>query len=147
MSMKILGVAALALTVSACTSTSGFSVVTVTGTTLGLSVGQNAQGTGVDTVLGYKRAEYAFVPTNRSSGPGQPHHGDGAADSPNVLMELYYGGTANSTIYQRLAIGDKAVEQGGATALFIRDKDGSVDAKTAAAVKAIENLDDDFSDN
>ena len=131
---------------AACTAKHGFSVVTATGTTIGLSIGKDATGTGVETVLGYKRAEFAYVPTNRDAKEDAGDTGNGAKDSANVLMELHYGGTGTSTIYQRLAVGDIAVTQGGATALFLRDNTGKLDAEAADALATIENIDNDWPD-
>ncbi|MEM9313086.1 MAG: hypothetical protein AAGA95_00540 [Pseudomonadota bacterium] len=122
-----------------CVSNNGIAVLTTTGTTIGLSLGQDASGSGVETVLGYKRAEFAYVPTNRDGGEKAGNSGDGARDSANVLTELYYGGTKESVIYQRLAVGDIAVARMGAAALFLRDNTGTVDADTAKALQSIDN--------
>lgn len=137
MTKNLLLMFALSIPAIACTATGGNSVVTATGTTIGLAVGQAPQGAGVETVLGYKRAEFAYVPTNRKESASD---GKGARDSANVLMELHYGGTTNSSIYQRLAVGDIAVAQAGATAMFIRNSQGSVDAQATRALNKIKDI-------
>lgn len=136
------GLIAAAFLVSACAE-QGYSVIAATGTTIGLSVGSAPSGTGVDTVLGYDRAEFAFVPTNRNSGDDAGSNGNGAKDSANVLMELRYGGTGSSSIYQRLAVGDVAVTQPGASLMFARDGEGKIDAKTQAALQNVLAISDD----
>jgi len=127
-------------------------VVASTATTIGveLSPGQGTQG--ISGVLGYRRAEFAYVPTNRRnevSPDGKPLPGSGAGvstayvnnggarDSANVVMELQYGGifTPDGRIYQRLAVGEIAVRENSAAVLFAKDSAGNLvpDALAAAA--------------
>jgi len=128
----------------------GYSVIAATGTTIGLSVGSAPTGTGVETVLAYKRTEFAFVPTNRNSGEDAGTNGGGAKDSANVLMELRYGGTGSSSIYQRMAVGNIAVKQPGASLMFARDGEGKIDKETQAALENVlaisANSDEEFPD-
>jgi len=138
---KVFGPAAMVALLGAC-SQQGYSVIAATATTIGVSAGKDASGTGVETVLGYKRAEFAFVPTNRNGGEdanGSPK--GGAKDSAEVLMEIRYGGTDSSSIYQRLAVGEKAVSQPGAAMLFIRNANGDVDPEAAQALSNILKID------
>lgn len=126
------GLAALSAMLSGCTSMQN-SVVAATGTVIGVEVGTQ-QGTGAPTgVLGYRRAEFAHVPTNR----GTSNQGS-VKDVANVVMELNYGAvlSQNGNIYQRLAVGDQAVQAGSAAALFARPADGTTNANVAAAISA-----------
>lgn len=137
-------------------STTSTSVIAATGTTIGVELSQNQTTQTPTAVLGYKRAELAYVPTNRGTAgkttttqdakgnpvvvqeSGLSTHGDGAKDSANVLMELNYRGIftndSKSGIYQRLAVGDKAVSGPGASVMFAKNIDGTLDDNAAAAV-------------
>ncbi|WP_035056115.1 hypothetical protein [Desulfuromonas sp. TF] len=122
----------------------GYSVLASTGTLIGVEISQNPASQAPQAKLGYNRAELAFVPTNRAAGenPGNTHHG--ARDSANVIMELKYAGIfdwgSNSGIYQRLAVGDLAVQQPGAAAMFIRKGDGTVDDEAVKALEALKGI-------
>ncbi len=114
-------------------------VIASTGTTIGLEVSQNPTNQIPEAKLGYNRAEFAYVPTNRSTNADPGRVGEGAKDSANVLMELKYSnifGGDGSGIYQRLAVGDIAVKQPGATLMFLRDVQGTVGSNAAPAVVA-----------
>lgn len=119
----------------------GYSVLASTGTVIGVEVSQNPATQSPQAKLGYNRAELAFVPTNRNSGPNAGNTQQGARDAANVIMELRYGGIfdtgKSSGIYQRLAVGDIAVHEPGAAAMFIKNADGDVDEKAAEAIKSI----------
>lgn len=107
-------------------------MVASTATTIGVELGTNA-GTGAPTsVLGYRRAELAFVPTNRKQGGGTE---GGVKEVANVLMELRYGadGSQLGGVYQRLAVGTEAVQTAGATLMFGKQADGTVSPSLAAA--------------
>jgi len=142
----------VALLLAACTNT-GY-VVATTATTIGVEIGQDQTTGAPSSVLGYKRAEGAFLPTNRGTADkttttlgadgkpantvqenGVPTSGQGARDSANVLMELHYKGIFSSGegsgIYQRLAVGDIAVAQPGAAAMFAKDDAGKIDSNAA----------------
>jgi hypothetical protein len=133
----------LAFAVSGC-SNQGYSVIAATSTVIGVSLGQQPANGSLEATLGYKRAELAFVPTNRNSGENAGSTHEGARDSANVIMELKYSGpfstSAESGIYQRLAVGDIAVQQGGANILFAKGPDGKVDATAAQALASIQAL-------
>lgn len=133
------GLAVCFLTLTACAK-QGYSVITATGTTIGLSIGQDLKGTGAESVFGYKRAEFAFVPTNRSGAEEAGGFNQGARDSANVLMEFQYkrGKGQDGGIYQRLAIGDLAVTQTAAAVLFVRGSDGEVSKEELDALKELE---------
>lgn len=143
--------------IQGCTTASS-SVIAATGTTIGVELSQNQTTQTPTGVLGYKRAELAYVPTNRgnagktttsqdSAGKpivtcenGLPQTGTGAKDSANVLMELRYSGIfdwgSGSGIYQRLAVGDQAVSQPGASLMFTKDSAGKVDQNAEKALSA-----------
>jgi hypothetical protein len=112
-------------------------VIAATGTTIGVELSQSQTTQAPMGVLGYKRAEFAYVPTNVES-----THGGGARDSANVLMELRYKGIfsfqSDSGIYQRLAVGDIAVAQPGAQIMFAKDDGGTVDEDAAGYLAAAE---------
>jgi hypothetical protein len=128
----------------------GYSVVAMTGTVIGVDIAQNPATQTPHAKLGYNRGELAFVPTNRRKGAQSGASGQngliggGAKDSANVLMELRYGGIfdtgRSSGIYQRLAVGDIAVQQDGASAMFIKDADGKVDENAEKAIRAIRDI-------
>ena len=118
----------------------GYSVIASTATTVGVGISQQPANGSVDATLGYKRAEFAFVPTNRNAGEVAGATGNGAKDSGNVIMELRYSGMSDSGIYQRLAVGDLAVQQAGATLMFAKGPDGNVTYETAAALAAVKSL-------
>jgi len=116
-------------------------IVAATGTNIGVEVSQNPANQSPQAKLGYQRTEFAIVPTNRSANEegqgGAQQHGD-------VIMELRYGGIfdlgESSGIYQRLAVGSKAVEQPGAALMFSRDADGNVSSDAAKALQALKTL-------
>ncbi len=116
--------------VSGCKSTK--SVIAVTGTNLGIDISQDPATNTPQFKLGYNRAEVAVVSKEK--------YGD---DVANVLMELQYrGGTNNQGIYQRLAVGRTAVEQGGAAAMFMKGPDGTIDPEQIKAAKeALDSFD------
>ncbi len=106
---------------SGCSTTKN-SVVAATGTSIGLELSQNAATQTPQMKLGYNRAEVAFVSDEKLK------DGAGGEDVANVLMELRYGGSSDTHpgIYQRLAIGKKAVTQLGAAAMFSKDANGNI---------------------
>jgi len=109
------------------------SVVAFTGTNIGLDISENPATQMPHMKLGYNRAEGAFVSDKIIH--------ENSEDVANVLMELRYGGSndMNPAIYQRLAVGKTAVKQDGATALFLKNSDGTIPTKEAVdnAKKAI----------
>lgn len=94
-------------------------VIASTATIIGVELGQGQATQAVSGTLGYKRAEFAYVPTNfRASGD---QAGKGAPDSADVLMELQYQHifSGQGGINQRLAVGPNAVAgNSAAVALF-----------------------------
>jgi len=151
-SLLYLSAAAFLVNLHACAGTSS-SVIATTGTTIGLELSQNQSTQTPTAVLGYKRAELAYVPTNRATKTkttntqgkngnnilteegGIPATGSGARDSANVLMELRYRGIfswgENAGIYQRLAVGDIAVTQPGAALMFSKNDKGELNKDVA----------------
>lgn len=126
-------------------------VIAATGTNVGVDVSEKPQTGDVGIVLGYKRAEFAFVPTNKGV-PGTtratkngktttqqvPSMGNGAADTADVLMELSYKGHIKNAsqldggIYQRLAIGSGAVKAKATQVMLSKDATGNFREPTAA---------------
>lgn len=129
---------AAALALSAC-SHDPTHVIASTATVIGVDLGQGQATSAVTGTLGYKRAEFALVPTNKvtpqpgggasADGSGGGVIGNGARDSANVVMELNYQGIFSSGggIYQRLAVGPNAVEAPATKVLFAKAPDGKVD--------------------
>jgi hypothetical protein len=95
-------------------------VVTGTGTILGLQIAENPATQLYEAKFGYARSEVALVPTNGVS----------------VLMELRYSGIFSKTggIYQRLAVGDTAVKQPGASFMFAKDANGTLSTNIMQAI-------------
>jgi len=120
-------------------------VVAHTGTIIGLEATYLQETQTPYGRLGYVRSELAVVPTNRVSddNPGAIV-GDGAKDSANVLMELsftnFFSFWNDNGIYQRLAVGDKAVTEPGAVAMFAKNKQGEIDPKAVEALAALKNV-------
>lgn len=132
----------LVFMVSACTN--DHYLIASTGTVIGLELSQNQATQAPQAKLGYNREEVAIVPTNRVNCKDKDktckpvEQGTrGAADTTDVLMELRYDGfsfNGSGGVYQRLAIGRNAVRVPGAAAMFIKNKDGSIDAGAAKAL-------------
>ena len=127
--------------------TSQHAVVAATGTTVGLSVTQDPSNQGVQATFGYRRGEFAYVPTNRDDDNKAGGTGGGARDSTDVLMEFgYKTGTVAETnvapeIFQRLAVGENAVKANGAVFMFARAPDGKVDQNTLQAIQSLPTVD------
>ena len=137
------------MAMAACSNNKEYYVIAATGTVIGVEVSQNPATQTPQAKLGYNRGELAIVPSNRPACLSNGNQtaatcaqlgGGGAKDVPDVLMEIRYGGIfdlgASSGIYQRLAVGETAVRQPGATLLFARNADGAVDTAAAAAIMA-----------
>jgi len=131
------------------------SVMVTSATVIGVDISQNSATQTPSATLGYKRAEFAYVPTNKelpmSNNKTLPKNkntpvsemerseliksSSGAEDSANVLMELRYSGIfsmgTESGIYQRLAVGNIAVKQQGASILFAKNAKGEIESDTA----------------
>lgn len=110
--MKRYLIVCLALLLTGCAAVNRNYVVTGTGTILGVQIAENPATQLYEAKLGYARAETALVPTNGVS----------------VLMELRYSGifSRKGGIYQRLAVGETAVKQPGASLMFAKDANGDV---------------------
>lgn len=95
-------------------------VITNTATVLGVQVAENPTTQLYEARFGYSRYEYAMVPTNGAS----------------VLMELRYSGifAKDGGIYQRLAVGDTAVKQPGASLMFLKDNSGQISSNVVQAI-------------
>lgn len=145
--LKIAATLSLTLSLYGC-GKPGYSVLATTATVIGVEISQNSATQTPQAKLGYNRAEFAFVPTNRNEGtPSSGGVGNpvtGAGETGNVIMELRYGGIfdwgASSGIYQRLAVGTEAVNQPGASLMFAKNADGELDSQTAAALQAVSKI-------
>lgn len=115
------------------------SVLAATGTTIGVEISQNPATQTPQGKLGYNRAELAFVPTGLDA-----EQGGNTAETADVVMELHYPGIfdmgPSSGIYQRLAVGNTAVQQPGAALLFARNTSGDVTAEAKAALAAVTTI-------
>lgn len=123
--MKTSIIAVAALLAAGCANVKTPSVISITGTVIGVEISENPVTQLPQAKLGYNRGEFAWVPIS----PG--------GVTPNVLHELSYSGIfdlKSAAIYQRMAVGDIAVTQPGAALMFARDSQGNVDAATAAAI-------------
>lgn len=118
-------------------------IIAMSSTTIGVVVHQNEKQQTPEMKLGYNREEFAYVPTNRSgdmNATSSNSLSNGAADTGNVLMELRGGGSiglsavGQGEIYQRLAVGDIAVQQRGAAFMMAKDASGNLDPTAATAV-------------
>jgi len=111
-------------------------VLAVTGTVIGVEISQNPQTQMYQAKLGYNRGEVAVVPSNRSAEKEPGSQGNGAVDTPEVVMELKYSGIFSTSggIYQRLAVGRTAVSQPGAAFMFAKDDTGNLDESKARAI-------------
>lgn len=117
-------------------------VVASTGTMIGVEISENPANATVQAKLGYNRIEIAVVPTNRSAEKEPGSVKNGATDSADVLMELRYGGIFdtgnNSGIYQRLAVGSKAVSEPGAAFMFAKGLDPDTAQQVQQALSGIQ---------
>lgn len=92
-------------------------VISSTQTVLGVSVQENPSTQLYEARAGYARNEFAFVPGNTND----------PASVPNVIMELRVNNLfAGGMIYQRLAIGQVACAQPGASLMFSKDASGNI---------------------
>lgn len=92
--------------------------------------------------LGYARHEMVIVPTNRVSDDNPTGiQGQGARDSANVITEFnftnFFSFWRSNGIYQRIAVGDIAVTQPGASMMFAKDETGQISAAAAEAIKSL----------
>ena len=129
-----------------CTNTQ-HQVLAATGTVIGIDISQDPATGAPHAKIGYDRAELAVVPTNRSlctkeKNSAEPKctelQGSGAKDTTDVLMELRFKSAftfnGDAGIYQRLAVGAKAVGQPGAAFMLAKDASGELKPETARAV-------------
>jgi hypothetical protein len=125
---------------------SGTSIITHTGTVLGVELDYKAESSLPFGRVGYVRDELAIVPTNktREGEDGTATIGGGAKDCPNVLIEFSMANIFNifttHLIYQRIAIGDIAVTQPGAVAMLVKDADGNIDPEVLRIALAIAKI-------
>ena len=126
MKIKYLLIIPALLVLVGCAALKDKTVVT-TATVLGVSVAQN-QGTGMyEAKLGYCRTEFVLTDTN----------------STDILMEFKTSKLFSFTdggIYQRLAIGKTAVGTSASTALFLKDKNGSVNENVLPTMQMFQKL-------
>ena len=116
------------------------SCVVATGNTgIGVVVSYNPQTQLPDCKLGYVNSAFAMVPTNRAWDKQEIEKvGDGAKDTANVLFETNFSNWfkfwSDQSIYQRLAVGDEAVKQPGAVAMFAKNADGTANKEVVQAL-------------
>lgn len=122
-------------------------VLASTATNIGVEISQNPATQSPYGKLGYQRTELAIVPSNRTTEDNVTDgnsKGNGAMDVADVVMELRYGGIfdwgPSSGIYQRLAVGSKAVEQPGASLMFSKDANGTVSQEASEALKSLTSV-------
>lgn len=110
------------LLLSGCGAIKNGYVVSGTSTILGVQIAENPATQLYSAKFGYARSEVALVPTN----------------GPAVIMELRYSGifSRSGGIYQRLAVGNAAVMQPGATLMFAKDVDGNISSNAVQAITA-----------
>lgn len=109
-----------ALMLTGCQAINHNYVVSGTATVLGVQIAENPATQLYEAKFGYSRAEMALVPTN----------------GPAVLMELRYGGVFSRSggVYQRLAVGNAAVQQPGAAFMFAKDANGNLSTNVIEAI-------------
>ncbi|MBL8663209.1 MAG: hypothetical protein JNM29_10295 [Candidatus Odyssella sp.] len=123
---------------AACAVPTDHYVIAASGTSIGLDISFDQARQTPQARLGYHRGEAALVPSNRTpcvvdrerrAVACAGHRGNGAKDTTDVIMELYYGDmfSQSAVIYQRLAVGENAVRSDGAALLFSKRPDGDVD--------------------
>ncbi len=112
------------------------SVIATTATVIGVELSENPATHVPVAKLGYNRAEFAYVPTNRSD--ESPGKRSGAPEVADVIMELKYAGIFSwgkeGGIYLRLAVEPNAVKQPGAAYIFARDAGGAIEAEAARSI-------------
>jgi hypothetical protein len=118
-----------ALLLSGCAINNPNRIVIVSGTVLGIELGENPATQLYHARLGYVRSEVALVPSTNGL-------------APDVLLEANYGRlfTRDASLRQRLAVGRNAVGQPGAFLLFATSKDGTVDSNAAAIAKSLTSI-------
>lgn len=100
-------------------------VIVSTGTMLGAQISENPTTSLYEAKFGYGRAEFVWIPGNTND----------TSSVPDVMLELRMENVLKGgLVYQRLAVGKNAVMQPGATLLFSKNADGSIDPKTAASI-------------
>ena len=117
-------------------------VISATGTVIGVKIGENPQTDLYEAQLGYARTELALVPTNKN-GTNTTSTGGGAKDAPNVIMEVRYGSIfsfSDASIYQRLAVGEVAVQQPGAAFMFLHSPNVPATNTVGKAVTVINTV-------
>lgn len=123
--MKTSIVAVVALLAAGCANLKTPSVISVTGTVIGVEISENPANQMPTAKLGYNRGEFAWVPLSPQW------------VTPNVVQELTYSSIFDmkaASISQRMAVGDIAVGGAGAALMFAKDKTGKVDPGVAAAI-------------
>lgn len=91
-------------------------IISSTQTVLGVSVQENPSTQLYEARIGYARNEFAYVPGNTNC----------PASVPDVILELRVNNLlGGGMIYQRLAVGQTACSQPGASLMFAKDSTGS----------------------
>ncbi len=127
----------LALLLAGCVANKE-NVLAVTSTVIGVQIHQKDADKTPELKVGYARAEFAFVPTDKRADTNSAS--GSAANSAEVLMEINAQGNVGlgtayqGGIYQRLAVGKTAVQQAGAAFMMAKDVSGNINSNTAAAI-------------
>ncbi len=151
---KLLILSLLPLLVTACAGVRESSgIIASTGTILGIEGSQSPSTDTPQATIGYKRAEFTFVPATQIGEVSEAESCGRDANNnevcvkddvpifatPNVLTEVYFKTLLQSTLYQRMAVGETAVQQGGAAIIFAKGPDGELDDDGAAAIRATQS--------
>ena len=136
----VLIVGLLVCLVSGCGTPQSCIVVT-NNTGIALSVKENPQTQMYEVWMGYVNSVFGIVPTNRGWSDKVPAYGEGAKDTGNVLFETNFTNWFcfwnSNGIYQRVAVGDAAVTQPGAMAMFAKNDKGNIDSATVSALSNV----------
>lgn len=129
--------ASVVLMLSGCSSNKE-NVLAITSTVIGVQIHQKDADKTPEMKVGYARAEFAYVPTDKRSDTNSSN--GSAANSAEVLMEINASGNVGlgvayqGGVYQRLAVGKTAVSQPGAALMMAKDQNGNIGTNAAVAV-------------
>ncbi|MEM0928073.1 MAG: hypothetical protein AAGI89_02165 [Pseudomonadota bacterium] len=137
----VLSLTGAATLLAGCETAEGYLLAT-SSTVIGVKLEQSPTTQTPVGEFGYVRSEVAFVPTDHGKCVRKDDNtwdcppGASAKNAPNVLMELRYNGifSFDSSMYQRLAVGDIAVTQPGAAFMFAKGRGGQLEPQNATAV-------------
>ena len=103
-------------------------IIVTTSTGLGVTIAENPATQLYEGKIGFVRNEFGYIPINPTN----------ANQVANVMMELRYNNLfAGGGIYQRLAVGDIAVAQPGASLMFAKDSTGNLSLTNLNSIKPL----------